>query len=356
MSELARHCDAEILAGGRDLAKAKSLAVEFGGRVSAARVDVMDASSLADFCSRCSIIVNCASPVMVLQDRVAQAALRARCHYVDAASLLVVKERMLPHSRDIADAGLSFVLSAGWFPGISEVAPAYTHSLARTGMDRIESLTMYFGDTGEWSGNALKEAAWLIRKLGFSRRGYFRNGEWTRASMFHASRKINLGSRIGLRRFYLFSNPELDEIGAGFSDCSLSAYACLPGLRTALASSLITLLPLSQDVGARLLRNAFRKDRLPVGGFVVVQARGHSKEHPVVLTVQVIYDTDRDYWINGLVPATVARMIRQNKGVETGLHYLASAVDPVAFMAELRGSGVEQSESLEPGESLSQVA
>jgi hypothetical protein len=64
---------------------------------------------------------------MVLQDRVAQAAFRRNCHYIDFAGLTLVKERMLPHSREIADLGLSFVVSAGWMPGISELVPVYAN-------------------------------------------------------------------------------------------------------------------------------------------------------------------------------------------------------------------------------------
>ena len=348
VSELCKSCTGKILIGGRDLAKGSALAAEFDGRVSAARVDVLDANSLDDFCSRSSLIVNCASPVMVLRDRVAQAALRARCHYIDAASLSIVKERMLVHSREIADLGLSFVISAGWFPGISEILPVYAEAQARAKMDTIESLTVYFGDTGEWSGNAFQEAAWLIRQFGFRMRGYFRKGEWVRANIFSASREVDVGGRIGLRHFYMFSTPELKEIGARLKDCDFFTYGCLPGLRTAIATTLIASLPLPQDFGARLLRNAFRKNRLPVGGFVMVQVRGLSQGRRVKLTARIVYEEHRDYWINGLVPTIVARMISESKGVETGLHYMASAVNPAAFMAELRKAGVEQTEIFEP--------
>jgi short subunit dehydrogenase-like uncharacterized protein len=90
-SELWKSCEGEILIGGRDLAKGKTLAAEFDSRASAAHLDVLDAHSVDDFCGRSSIIVNCAGPVMVLQDRVAQAAFRGRCHYIDAAGMSLVK-------------------------------------------------------------------------------------------------------------------------------------------------------------------------------------------------------------------------------------------------------------------------
>src|SRR5215472_4346472 len=91
VSELLKSTDGELLVGGRDPAKLKLLAAEFGSRVSAASLDVLDARSLDEFCSRCSIVVNCGGPVMLLQDRVAQAALRTHCHYIDPAGMSIVK-------------------------------------------------------------------------------------------------------------------------------------------------------------------------------------------------------------------------------------------------------------------------
>jgi saccharopine dehydrogenase (NAD+, L-lysine forming) len=127
-SELWKCCDGEILIGGRDLARVKLLAAEFDGRASAAQLDVLDPRSLDDFCHRCSTVVNCAGPVMILKDRLAQAAFRRRCHYIDAAGMSLVKERLLPHSREIEELGLRFVVSAGWMPGISEILPVYADS------------------------------------------------------------------------------------------------------------------------------------------------------------------------------------------------------------------------------------
>jgi len=57
------------------------------------RVDVFNDASLDEFCGRCSIVVNCAGPVKVLEDRVARAAFRWRCHYLDAAGMALIKER-----------------------------------------------------------------------------------------------------------------------------------------------------------------------------------------------------------------------------------------------------------------------
>ena len=349
-TELRKSSDGGILVGGRRVEKAKALASQFDVRVSPAYVDVLDARSLDDFCNRCRIIINCAGPVVLLQDRVAQAAFRSRSHYVDLAGLTLVKERMLPHAQKLADLRLSFVVSAGWMPGISELVAVYANAVARSKMNAIESLTVYFSDSGEWSDNALRDGAWFVHQAGLRSPSFFRKGRRTRATISAASRKVDLGDLIGRRRFSLVSVPELDEIGRQLTDCDVFIYSYLSGFRTAAAAMLIALLPLPDRLGVRLFRNMFRRNRLPVDGFAMAQVAGRSQGRNLALTAQIVYRERRDYWINGLVPATVARMISESNSVRPGVHFLGDAVDPIIFMAELKKAGVEQVENLKPCE------
>jgi len=348
--ELLKAGDGEILIGGRDPARLESAAAEFGSRVSAARLDVLDVGSLDEFCSHCSIVVNCGGPVMLLQDRVAQAAFRRHCHYVDPAGLSFVKERMLPHAREIADLGLSFVVSAGWMPGITELVPIYAYEHARAKMDSIESVRVYFSDSGEWSANALRDGVWYLRQVGLPKPGYCRKGEWVRMKMQEASRKADLGDRIGLRRFSIVSMPELNELGRRLTDCDFLTYSYLSGFRTAAAAILIALLPLSEESGVRLLRGVFRRNHLPVAGFAVAHVVGRSEGRSAVLRARVTFDAGQDYWMNAVSLATVARMISAGNGVQSGVHFLFDAVGPMALMAELRKAGVRQTETFEISE------
>jgi hypothetical protein len=348
VSELLKSCEGEIVVGGRDPAKLKTLAAEFGSRVSTAHLDVLDARSLDEFCRRCSIIVNCGGPVMRLQDRVAQAAFRGHCHYVDPAGMTFVVERMRHKSQEIADLGFCFVVSAGWMPGISEVVALYAHAQALRQMDAVDSLAVYYGDAGEWSVNALRDAVWYIRKLGIHSPGYFHKGRWALLSRSAALSTANLGNPIGTGRFGIFFTPELNEVGGQLHDCNVRAYSYVSGSRAILASILIALLPLPEGLGVRLLRNVFRRNRrLPVGGFVVAQAIGHSQARRRAVTVQTIFEAGRDYWIHGVAMATAARMVAEGKGVQRGVHFLADAVDPEAFLTRLRAAGVEQTETSE---------
>ena len=309
--ELRRSTDKSILIGGRNLANAEAIAANLGAAVSAVRVDVRDAPSLEEFCGRCSIVVNCAGPVCELQDLVGQAALRTRSHYVDVAGLTFVRERMMPHHDQLADGGLSFVISAGWLPGMSELLPAYSLALARTSMDTVQSVTIHFGDSGEWSNNALRDAVWYLRNFGRRRPRYMHNGEWVRARLAEVLVEKDIGSPMGRCVFALSCLPEMAELMGRFKDCRVSAYSYLPGRGTALAGSLIALLPMPVDLAVRILRPALCAPSLPVGGFNVVEIQGRSGSREVSHRHLLTFERHREYWMNAVVAATVARLISE---------------------------------------------
>jgi saccharopine dehydrogenase (NAD+, L-lysine-forming) len=344
-SELQQSTGKSILIAGRNLSKAEAVAAQLGGTVSPTIVDVGDPRSLDAFCSRCSIVVNCAGPVCELQDAVAQAAYRTRTHYVDVAGLTFVRERMVAKHQEIAGLGLSFVISAGWMPGLCELLPAYGHALATANMDSVYSITVYFGDSGEWSANALHDAAWYLHNAGLRGPRYVRNGNWLRAQSSAAFRKKEFGSALGRCRFAMMVTPELAELSKELKDCDVYGYAYMARPHTVLIGALVALLPLPRHLAVPLLRSAMRSDSFPVGGFVVVHIEGRKEGKNVSQTVQLIYDKHRDYWINGLVPTTVARLIAEGGSVKTGVRFLADAVDPIAFMQELRRAGVNQTDS-----------
>ena len=169
------------------------------------------------------------------------------CHYVDLAGLSFVKEGMLAHGREIADRGLSFVVSAGWQPGITEFLPVYAHAQARIRMETIESLSVYFGDSGDWSAAAFQDIAWYLRRNGLGNPGFFRKGERVRARMLQASARVDLRGRVGCRRFSLFSMSEPDEIGRRLNDCDVFIYAQMPGVSATMAAALVALVPLPRS-------------------------------------------------------------------------------------------------------------
>jgi hypothetical protein len=190
--------------------------------------------------------------------------------------------------------------------------------------------------------------AWFLRRTELRRPGYFHKGERVPVKLSQASPRVDLGGRVGLRRFSLFSTLELDEMGRRLNEGDVFIYSHLPGFRIALAAALAALLRLPNGLSIRLLRSGFRRASLPIGGFVVVRVLGRSQRRRRALTAEIVYNKHRDYWTNGLVIAAVARLISEGKGVQPDVHFLTDAVDPTAFMAELRQGGIDQRESVEP--------
>ena len=82
---------------------------------------------------------------------------------------------------------------------------------------------------------------------------------------------------------------------------------------------------------------------------MVVRVVGRSQGHPVMSTVAVIYKRGLEYWINGVVPATLARLIAEGNSVQPGVNFLLEAVDPAAFLAQLQDAGIELTEKLDEG-------
>jgi Saccharopine dehydrogenase NADP binding domain len=343
--ELRSSTDGAILIGGRNVANLEAVAAELGAAVSAVRVDVRDPRSLEEFCGRCSVVVNCGGPVSELQDTVAQVALRTRSHYVDVAGLTFVREGMMQHDRELRDLGLTCVVSAGWLPGMTELLPSYSRAVSKTRMDAIHSVTIYSGDSGEWSNSAMHDIVWYLRKFGRRRPRYIRNGEWVRAKLSEVLIEKDLGSPLGRCLFSMSCLPEMAELIGRFKDCDGRAYTYLPSRRTAVIGSLIALLPIPRDFAIQSIRPALLAEALPVGGFSVVEIQGRSGARGVSHRYQVTFEKRREYWMNAVVAATVARLISEGGGVNTGVHFLTDAVDSITFMEELRKIGVVQMES-----------
>jgi len=347
--ELRCSTNKSILIGGRNLANSEAVAADLGA-VSAVRVDVRDPRSLKEFCGRCSVVVNCGGPVSELQDLVAQAALRTRSHYVDVAGLTLVREGMMPHDQELSDLGLACVISAGWLPGMTELLPAYSLAMSKTRMDAIHSVSIHSGDSGEWSSSAIRDIVWYLSKFGRRRPRYIRNGEWVRAKLPEVLTEKDVGNPIGRCLFSMSCLPEMAELMGRLKTCDGRAYTYLPSRRTAVVASLIALLPLPTDFAIRRMRPALLAESLPVGGFSVVQIQGRGAAREVCHRYQVTFKRGREYWMNAVVAATVARLISEGGAVKAGVHFLTDAVDPVSLMKELPKVEVSRMESFSPGE------
>jgi hypothetical protein len=126
-----------LLMGCRDLARAERLASAV--RADAAAVDADDPNSLARFCRRCAVVVDCCGPAYRIGDRVRLAARAAGAHYVGPAD---VPGPPASEHRDLLRAGRVAVVAAGVLPGLSGLLPRF---LARHVPATGASLSAYVG-------------------------------------------------------------------------------------------------------------------------------------------------------------------------------------------------------------------
>jgi saccharopine dehydrogenase (NAD+, L-lysine-forming) len=132
--------DHPVLLLDADLDAARRIARRYGhGR---ARADVADAREPAGLAARlagAAVLVNAGPYVFNLPAM--DAALRARCHYLDLGGLFHTTRRQLRHDAAFRRAGLLAVLGMGSAPGIANV-------LARAGADalaRVDAIKIYNG-------------------------------------------------------------------------------------------------------------------------------------------------------------------------------------------------------------------
>jgi saccharopine dehydrogenase-like NADP-dependent oxidoreductase len=123
-----------VLLLDQDAAAARTVARRFGAsRATGAAADVREPARLAAQLreAKAAALVNCAPYLFNL--RVMEAALLARCHYVDLGGLFHTTRVQLTHHADFRRHGLLAVLGMGSAPGIVNV-------LARAAVDRLPTV------------------------------------------------------------------------------------------------------------------------------------------------------------------------------------------------------------------------
>jgi saccharopine dehydrogenase (NAD+, L-lysine-forming) len=123
-----------------DLRAARRVARRYGGgKTEAAAVDAREPAALAAALQGCSVVANCAPYPFNLA--VMDAALAARCHYLDLGGLFHTTRLQLRRDAEFRRAGLLALLGMGSAPGIVNV-------LARSAADRmrrVRAIRIYNG-------------------------------------------------------------------------------------------------------------------------------------------------------------------------------------------------------------------
>lgn len=138
----------DIIIGGRNSQKGMRAVADLDGAARFIEADVDVPSSIEAFCSACDVVVNCTGPSRLVLDKVARVALDKEVDYVDPSGDEPLYNILSSHGDTIRDKGLRFILSAGVYPGLSELLPEY---IIKTTFDRVDRIDYYYCAWGELS-------------------------------------------------------------------------------------------------------------------------------------------------------------------------------------------------------------
>lgn len=322
-----------VLIGGRSADKAKALADELGSRAHWAQIDINDRQSLDAFCCRCGLVINCAGPSRVILDKVALAALRSCAHYIDAGGEKALSELLSRRIQGIREDGLSFILDAGVYPGLSAVFPSY---IADTQLDTVDETELFFYFGG--SQLSLNSAWECVRHFNGCERGVPHYEDGQMISGKSQPRHVELPMPCGSVYAHPTFMEELRQLAVRYNMHSLHAYL-VPSestLRALIAAKGGIFLTEEEELqAAERLVAATKEDMGPPCALYHVVMKGTRDGVSGTVRGTLFYEGDSMRFV-ALVLAAAAGLILEGR-TAPGVAFLGEGVDAVQMMALLNG-------------------
>jgi saccharopine dehydrogenase (NAD+, L-lysine forming) len=325
---------------GRNEAALRELAAGANGRVRIAVADVMDDASLAGACRGCRVVVNCAAPSSVIQDRVARVALQARAHYVDAGGDERLFGSLTGRIQEINGEGLIFLLGAGYVPGLSEMMVRAAYEVHRGAKQDECNVRLFVVDRNEWSLNGFVDMLdHFFRtppEIGVYRKGVFRH-----TSMIAAAMRRRLPGQSKSEVLMPVRWPEIDQFAREVQPQQVAVYLPIDPVLYIVGRVLSRFLPTRPGLAGSIAKAIFRfkAKRHGGGGLLYVEASGRKDRHPLRWFIETLQG--HHYEVTGQVAALAAALVADGTIAAPGVRYLAHAVDPHDFIVRLRSWGVE---------------
>ncbi len=303
-------------------------------------VDIFDAASLARFCSRCSLIVNCTGPASLVRERVAQAALHHHCHYIDPGGYTPLFGWLNARNQKISDRRLTYLITLGILPGLSEIFPVF---VAQTDFDRVDALECGVVGRDRWTYPSAWDIAWGVGNIGKGEAPvYYERGERKLAYLFTSAKRMTFPEPVGRHTVFRLMRDDLQQFIEAAGIPAAHAYGNNWGCWVGLATVLVRLLrwygsERQLDRAARLIMRASAWDmRGKRPGFMLhVRARGvHKGQQRQVARTLFFEDT---YRATGVCAAIGAQLVAE--GMEPGLFRAAQLPAPGLFMRRFLEQG-----------------
>lgn len=329
-----------LLLAGRNQQKLDELAASIGGDVATAAVDVMDERALAAACRDCHVVINCAGPASVILDRVGQAALEAGAHYIDPGPDERVFQNLSARDPEIRAKGLTFLLGAGYVPGLSELLLRAIYEVHQGKTNRAYRVHLVVADHNDWSVNGfvdiLERACRHPPQVGVYEGGVFKS-----KSMLTAWVRTRLPGQAHPELLIPIRWQEIESYVAARRPARAAVYIPMEPAIYFIGRLFARVAPNRLDIAARIAQALFRykSKRKGSGGILFAEASGRNGHEPLRWMIEV--PEGRHYQRTGQVAALAADLVADGTIAPRGVHYLAHAVDPHDFIIRLFPWGVE---------------
>lgn len=326
--------DFPVVLGGRNLEKLRERYQHAEARIEFMYADVYDSDSLGRFCEQCAIVINCAGPSKQILDRVAAASIRHRAHYVDVSGDEHLYKRLLNRQRDIEEKQLSCIVSAGVYPGLSEIFPAY---IAETCFDDVDSLELFFAGNGDFSLHAAYDIVCSIQEDTGLGMAYCKNGETSRIDR-PIHRSYRLPSPAGEREAYPILHHEFLAAARAYRFTSALFYNTYED--PSILNKFVMIKALEQykteaqkQASARMLVEQFDAHQQQANEYTLFHllATGCKSGKPLRLASTLLYNKDWNT-LSGMVAAHAARLVMEDDKRVPGCYFAMEGICPVKMM------------------------
>ncbi|MFB6269435.1 MAG: saccharopine dehydrogenase family protein [Halobacterium sp.] len=348
--ELAENSDVdELVIADADIDAAEAFAAELPVDVATAKVDVTDHDELVATIEDSDVVAN-ALPYVFNTD-VMEACLEADSHYLDLGGLYHETQNQLEYDERFDDAGLTAVLGIGASPGLTNVATA----MGASHLDEVESIHIRTGAKGGGEGFAYS-AKTILDELTMDPVVY-RDGEYDTLDPLSGREHYEMPDPVGEVEGFHSIHSELatmPETFPGVQDVDFRV-AFSPDLVN-ICDVLIGLNLTSQEQvefkGVETTPREFldwHLDRQPKPGAVEewksfrVDVEGTADGERAHYRYSTVVESRLDDWglkatavWTGVPMGIAAAVVGRGDALETGAMPPETALDPAAFIDELR--------------------
>lgn len=334
VKSLFEHTDYHLALGARNIDKMDDIFSWLGTRGTFFKVDIFNDEELKTFCINCNLIINCAGPSKKILDKISLASIKSNCHYVDVSGDSDLYTMLNKRVTDIKSKNLTHIISAGLYPGLTELLPAY---IANNNFKKVDHMEVFLSSKGTLSINAAYDYICSIRDdyvtgMAYCHKGRIKKiqGSYrSKAQLPYFSKKLDvypiisnefqvMADQNNINSFYFYSVYQDKSLVNKLMNVKvMEKYKSEDEIRES----------------AEMLCNELEKDN-DIFTLIHVESRGYLEDKKILMKSSLMFQGDGNR-LSGIIAANSAKTIIESNCSRYGCFYLQEGIDAKIFMKNL---------------------